>query len=191
MTMLDQQIAHVGRLVRWASGGAVLTLRRRNTLRSGTGAPLSALAVKGAALAGATAITFDAPGLAGRLAGGSRWTLAGHPGPYTTLEDATVVAGEVAVTFSPALTSGVADNASVTISQGWGDYTVHAARAAVEAGTEGAAEESGRTYLIAAEGLEVVPESGDLLIEDDAQTAVKVETLGSAGAAGYRLRVKA
>lgn len=165
--------ASYDRLIRRAGGGATVTIRRRNTLQnSAQGAPLVALAMAGAALAGATTISLDAPNLSGVLRAGSRFQIAGVAGTYTSQSDVETSAGALSVSISPALAGNAADNAAVTITQAFGDYTFAASRAREAAATgKKAAALLGRVrYHLSAVGASTAPVPGDLLIAPDGAT---------------------
>ncbi len=96
-------------------GAHPVQVRRRMTVRA------PGLQVRGAVLAGSTAVTIDGPGLTGAVPAGCRLRFGSDATVYATTAEATAVDGAIAITVSPALVLDVADNAAVTVTRAYGE----------------------------------------------------------------------
>lgn len=171
--LLARRIAHGG-------DAAACTLRRRHTLQA-SGSGNLALKVRGAVLAGASAVDLDlnGPALVGTLPAGIKFTIAGDATVYTVAATAQAAANILtAVSFTPALAANAANDAAVTITQAYGDQVYTEMRGAFRKDDPMNKPEIGNRLLyLANTGSERRPEPGDHL-------ASSVETVSNVTDAG-------
>ena len=170
-----------------AGGGQTVTLRRRHTLANGvTGAPITALAMAGAALLGAQVISLDAANLTGSLPAGCVLAIAGVTGTYTTASATTAASGALSsVALTTALAGAAANDAVVTISQPYGPHTFRAARGGLsveEVGDASQATGQARRYHLSAIGADTAPAVGDLVVDGTVEQVVRMVRARQPGA---------
>lgn len=182
MSFAQRAKASADRLARHYGGGATATITRQSTLYNrSTQAPIEALEVRGAHLAGVTEIDLDATSLAGTLIKGATFTIAGDGQTYTTTADVTAVSGVLNnVPISPELQSDAANDAAVTITEPAATYTYAAAvRSYMEQQIDGTLIQSGdRKVLLSAVGEVVnVDEDDQLTVDGTVVDIVSVQPL--------------
>lgn len=114
-------------------GGNQATVKRssRGLVSAATGAPLTSLVVNGTVAIGGTSLDLDAASIqpGGVLGQGWKFTLAGHTAPYEVQADVTASSNALAsVTISPALSHEATNDATVTITQQYGEWAFNAWR---------------------------------------------------------------
>ena len=172
----------------WArfSDSRTITVRKlSNLVNPGVAPPVSGVLVRGAALAGAATISLDATTLRGTLAWGAKFTITGVTGTYTTT-GAKAAASNIlsSVPITPVLAGNAADNAPVTITQEYGEFTFRALRTRLEDEDDDAITKDWQKYhlLVHADGVE--PAVNDLLYDGaDSDYIQRVRPVAPAGAA--------
>lgn len=151
-------------------GGRTLILRKVSNLQNiGLAPPVAGILVRGVTALGAAALSLDAATLRGTLKWGSKFTIAGAAGTFTTTASTTAALNILtSVPFTPVLPSQAADNAAVTITQDYGAFTFRALRTSFSDEDESESAFVVRDWqkyhlLVHADG--VAPEVGDLLMD--------------------------
>lgn len=171
------------------SDGRTVTLRKLSSLANPAAAPpVTGLQVRGVTAAGASTIDIDASTLRGTLPWGATFTIAGVAGTFTTTGAKTAAANILEdVPFTPVLpVGGAADNAAVTITQAYGEFTFRALRTRFEDEDKVdsafiAKDWQKYHFLTHADG--VAPEVGDLVYDGaDTDYVVRVRPVAPAGA---------
>lgn len=105
-------------IIREYGGGQTKTLRKVNTALVG-------FSVMGAVAGGATQLIADiaAGAQIGKIVKGSTFTVAGVSGTYTVAVQVESTTNAITITYTPALAGPAADNAAITWTQRYADWT--------------------------------------------------------------------
>lgn len=133
MTFAARAERTADRLVRHFGNESTLTVRRSGEALTdpATGGVVSALAVRGTASVGAALITLDANSVFGTIGQGWKFNVAGDGTDYVVQADNTAAANIFTdVSILPVLAAEAADDAVVTITQRYGEWSYPAVRMA-------------------------------------------------------------
>jgi hypothetical protein len=150
----DRIIQRIGRK-------ATAVLRKQNDIP-----PTVPMQVAGTAAAGTTQLTADAQikTKLGRAVKGSKFTIAGVTGSFTLSEACESALATIVLKFTPALpTGGAANDALITWTQTYADWTFYQMRPAQTETTDKAVEKGTRVFQLAYKSGNEAPEVGDTL----------------------------
>lgn len=168
MSFVERARAGSTRNIRRAGGGATSTLRRKNTL-------LVNLTLAAGALSGALSVTAAAAGLAGRVAAGAKFQIAGVAGTYTVAADAAVSGGQIVLTLTVGLAGAAALGAALTWTQKYAEHSYLRAKGRTTEEDKGLVDSGTRVVHLAYDATKPAPKEGDEL---DGLPILQAETIG-------------